>query len=527
MKKRTTKRALVMSFLALLLCCSMLVGMTFAWFTDSVASGTNRILAGKLDIEVTVNTQEDKSLDAEDLKLFGDVEKWEPGVVAYETLTIKNAGNLALKYDLYVNVADYNTVNGHNLTEVIKIAMIEGTVDEAAGRDALIESVEKWAPISTTAHVEGAKLSKEDERVVTLVAYWEPTGRDNDYNLKNELRDAEELYINFSVVVAATQAMEESDSFNNEYDKDATIPGIKTVTAAINQGATDANAALKTAANGTVYFDDELTYDAETNEYTIMLHFEKGSLDYINETYNAVLELIAKAALEHAENIVSVNIAGTGEITADQLDEDGMWVENALREAVGGQGGFVGALEAAQEFGLPVEFVDINGNKATYRMLFDLNWGTAEEQAVIAAIKQGAEDANDALAEETNGTIYFDEDGLKWENGELVITLHFGEGSVDYINEAYNAVKALIEEAVEKNVESIESINIAYMNERTDFTGEWLEEDLRSAVGGQGGFAGALEAAAEYGLPVEINTKDGGSQVYRMNFDLSGLQAQD
>ena len=42
-KKRSTKRALLLSALSLLMCISMLIGSTFAWFTDSVTSGSNVI----------------------------------------------------------------------------------------------------------------------------------------------------------------------------------------------------------------------------------------------------------------------------------------------------------------------------------------------------------------------------------------------------------------------------------------------------------------------------------------------------
>ena len=51
--RKTTRRALVLSLLSLLLCCSMLVGTTFAWFTDSVTSGKNVIIAGNLDVELS------------------------------------------------------------------------------------------------------------------------------------------------------------------------------------------------------------------------------------------------------------------------------------------------------------------------------------------------------------------------------------------------------------------------------------------------------------------------------------------
>ena len=37
-KTKSTKRALLLSALSLLMCVSMLIGSTFAWFTDSVTS---------------------------------------------------------------------------------------------------------------------------------------------------------------------------------------------------------------------------------------------------------------------------------------------------------------------------------------------------------------------------------------------------------------------------------------------------------------------------------------------------------
>ena len=50
MTKRSTKSALLSAVVALLLCCSMLVGTTFAWFTDSVTSANNIIKSGNLDV---------------------------------------------------------------------------------------------------------------------------------------------------------------------------------------------------------------------------------------------------------------------------------------------------------------------------------------------------------------------------------------------------------------------------------------------------------------------------------------------
>ena len=107
--KKNTKKALFSSVLALLLCCSMLIGTTFAWFTDEVKSGTNVIAAGNLDVDVY--TADGKSVqDAENL--FDDVALWEPGAVAYENLTVKNLGTLALKYQLSINFTNENFTSG-------------------------------------------------------------------------------------------------------------------------------------------------------------------------------------------------------------------------------------------------------------------------------------------------------------------------------------------------------------------------------------------------------------------------------
>lgn len=45
--RKSTKRALVSSALAIIMCVAMLIGATFAWFTDTASTGVNKIQAGK------------------------------------------------------------------------------------------------------------------------------------------------------------------------------------------------------------------------------------------------------------------------------------------------------------------------------------------------------------------------------------------------------------------------------------------------------------------------------------------------
>ena len=112
MVKKNTKHALLMSVLSLLLCCSMLIGTTFAWFTDTVESGINKITAGNLDVEVYHSKAADpEAIEANKVtgatNIFTDAEGkevlWEPGVVAYTNLKVVNEGSLALKYQLAIN----------------------------------------------------------------------------------------------------------------------------------------------------------------------------------------------------------------------------------------------------------------------------------------------------------------------------------------------------------------------------------------------------------------------------------------
>ena len=221
-KQRSTKRALLMSALSLLLCVSMLVGTTYAWFTDEVVSGMNTIQAGNLDVELMANGKEVKA----DTKLFSKVDKWEPGVVVYENLQVVNKGTLALKYRMNLNFGNENTLNGHKLSEVLKVAVIDKieTKDRATVLAAAKAStnVGKLADFVVTGELEAGKSSTEQ----AVVIFWEPGENDNLYNANNGKTPSvgEALYIEFGVNLQATQKMSESDSFGNDYDAGLTPP---------------------------------------------------------------------------------------------------------------------------------------------------------------------------------------------------------------------------------------------------------------------------------------------------------------
>ena len=101
---KLTKRTLLASVITMLICFTMLIGTTFAWFTDSVESAGNVITAGNLEVgvEYTLDGENWEDLDgAEDLFQKGS---WEPGHTEVVVLKVTNKGSLALKYSVNMNI---------------------------------------------------------------------------------------------------------------------------------------------------------------------------------------------------------------------------------------------------------------------------------------------------------------------------------------------------------------------------------------------------------------------------------------
>lgn len=224
---KNTNRALLSSVVALILCCSMLVGTTFAWFTDEVTSGVNTIQAGKLDVDALVGGKSIEGIDT----LFNDVELWEPGAVAYENVTIVNKGNLDLKYSLMIGFDNENTVTLEDgsvvgLSDILKVAVVKGGIN-VADRNELLTSNITWTDMKDWA-VESIALEANKEEVYGIAICWQPTANDNNWNVQeSETSDKKALHIDLGIKVFATQLASESDSFDNQYDALAPYPVAK------------------------------------------------------------------------------------------------------------------------------------------------------------------------------------------------------------------------------------------------------------------------------------------------------------
>ena len=215
--RKNSKRALLMSALSLLLCVSMLVGTTFAWFTDSVTSAGNIIQSGRLDVEMNwVDGKENPATttawkDASEGAIF-NYDLWEPGYAEVRHIEIKNAGTLALKYQLSI------AANGEvsKLADAIDVYYVDPAqqINERTGLTAdkkLGTLTEVLAAINTTAS--GELKAGESHTITLALKMREEAG--NEYQGLS-------IGSEFAVQVMATQLTSEFDSFDNQYDVNAT-----------------------------------------------------------------------------------------------------------------------------------------------------------------------------------------------------------------------------------------------------------------------------------------------------------------
>ena len=216
-KTKSTKRALLLSALSLLMCVSMLIGSTFAWFTDSVTSSGNKIVAGTLDIQLLMDadvngTYDDISESTSPIFGEGSIAQnnnaetlWEPGKTQVAYLAIKNNGNLDLKYTVGLNVQNVSK----NLYEVMEYAIVP---DADANNKVTAWNGGNSVVVGTQSVSGDVELKVGETHYFALAIHMDELAGNNYMGGE----------VNFDLTVLATQLTSESDSFNNQYDKDAT-----------------------------------------------------------------------------------------------------------------------------------------------------------------------------------------------------------------------------------------------------------------------------------------------------------------
>ena len=337
--KRATKRALLTSIMALVMCVVMLVGTTFAWFTDTASTGVNKIQAGNLDIELAYKNSTTRGEFKEANKetpVFDNNALWEPGHVEYVVLKISNAGNLALKYKLGINIASEtgstNVLgNEFKLSDYIKFAVIDGD-QSALNRDDLVAAATNSKLIKDGYTSEETPLypkvepvvdNQPNEKTVTLVV-WMPKSVGNEANYK-VAEGITAPSIDLGINVVATQLTYENDSFGNEYDEDAEYPISVTtgdeLQAIVSNATAPVNIVLTnsiTTNNFVIPEDKDVTLDlngctvTNAESHTIL---NKGHLTLTDSSADKSGQIISlkgnTAALRNGDNAVCVVEGGT------------------------------------------------------------------------------------------------------------------------------------------------------------------------------------------------------------------------
>ena len=207
--KRATKRALLTSLMALVMCVVMLVGTTFAWFTDTASTGVNKIVSGNLKVDI-IGANSDSHIEKLDFTKATGAEGenllWEPGCrYLTEGFRIANNGNLALKWKA--------EINKDNITD----GKVEGSTIAKDGKS-LLDVIDFYVVTSTDENADAVaienftgNLAKGAKSGVYYIKGVMKTTAGNDY---------QDLTLDgITITVYATQDTVESDSYDNQYDK--------------------------------------------------------------------------------------------------------------------------------------------------------------------------------------------------------------------------------------------------------------------------------------------------------------------
>ena len=337
--KRATKRALLTSVMALVMCVVMLVGTTFAWFTDTASTGVNKIQAGNLKVDIVDKdgtSLKNKSLSFIKAGLTTDTGAeidpnatteilWEPGCrYLTEGFRIANKGNLALKWKAQVNKGTTVANEGKfDLLDVIDFYLVKG--DKNSEGTLLDEFT--------------GTLQKTETSDVYYIKGVMKTTAGNDY--QNLTLDG------ITITVYATQLNSEFDSFGPDYDENAEYP-IDTW-------------------NGDIATADELA--AATDDTNKVVTVESGKLlaalvEAVNNgnDYAGYTIRLTKNLDLNGNEWTPIGTKGTSNVFKGTFDGDGRTIKN-LKISSGDCVAFFGAVENATVKNLTVEG-NVNGKNA-------------------------------------------------------------------------------------------------------------------------------------------------------------------
>ena len=297
------KRSFLTSLISLVLCLTMFLGTTFAWFTDIVVSGGNVIQSGNLDAEMYWSDEYLASTDSgwtqvKDNKPIFTYDNWEPGYTEIKYIKVANAGNLNFKWKLSIE-AEGKVTDLSDVIDVYYVNPVNGelTKQALAARtpDGKLTDV-----LANKTATEGDQLTPGGS-VVLAIAFQMDKLAGNEYQEKS-LCDK-----GFSLKLLATQATGEHDSFDDQYDKESEWPEIPSA-------GNNASADVPTDANGVVTTATTITGNGMSATVPAGTQLTQGT-NKLTLSVNNVEDSKANVTLAEGEELraLDVHISGVAE----------------------------------------------------------------------------------------------------------------------------------------------------------------------------------------------------------------------
>ncbi|MBE7068788.1 MAG: hypothetical protein E7381_05755, partial [Clostridiales bacterium] len=309
-----TKKALLTSALALTLSSSMLVGTTFAWFTDSVTSTGNKIVAGTLKVDLELLGKDGwKSIKESKAPIF-NYDNWEPGYTDVKILKVENEGSLALKWkakfvsdeelsalanviDVYVNPSETELTYPTDRTVIGAGYEYVGTVAD------FVNTIEE-----TTYGTLKADGETGDEAYLGIALKMQESAG-NEYQGMS-LGD-------FDIQIVATQLAYEGDSFGTDYDEDASL------NFAPVSNANELKIALANKEENIVLTQDIIVDQNFTVDYDV--HIDGAGYTLCRTDGTALMTLATNEPTIYTGNIFTVKAGKTFTIENVTMDGGAVW----------------------------------------------------------------------------------------------------------------------------------------------------------------------------------------------------------
>ena len=350
-KKYSIKCSLITSAIAFVICFAMLIGTTFAWFTDTAVSGGNIIQTGTLNVElykwngvVTDERENAVKLNENSPSAFPTEVEWEPGHTQVVYFSIKNEGSLALKYKVALEVTGYTDAS------ILEVMSFNVTPDAQYGEVTSWTGNGVYVQPGKTDYVNGANqdvaLAAQSEHFFALAIHMD--------------EDAGNIYqdqtVTFDIVVLATQLADESDSFGSDYDAgaeyyDPTAPvevaSFEELQAAVNAGKkVTLTADITATGNAALVVPENVSATIDLNGYTytskdggssnwMAIHIKDGATLTVNDSVgtgkivSSCYGVYVKVGSKFVMNGGTLEVSGNGQYDMAVVVYNGEFVMNA------------------------------------------------------------------------------------------------------------------------------------------------------------------------------------------------------